>query len=189
MQTNIDFTTQQYEVAAFIMFQHNGQVRKYTGDPYWMHPMDVATTFAQYDNTAGGIEIALCHDLLEDTACSSLELFHFLTTMDYSMELAGFICKGVEELTDVYTKEAFPEYNRKKRKQLEAERLATISSVAQSVKYADFLDNTKSIVENDPHFAKIYLKEKQVALSYMDKGNTALRQLCESQLTKNKALI
>ena len=61
---------------------------------------------------------------------------------------------------------------------MEAIRMGRISPRAQTIKYADLLDNGKDILVNDPKFAEVYLKEKKVILKYMNKGNKTLYQKC-----------
>ena len=68
------------------------------------------------------------------------------------------------------------------RKANEAIRLGTISDIAQNVKFADLIDNTISIVRHDKGFAKVYLKEKERALIYMQGGNAMLRTMCQLSL-------
>jgi hypothetical protein len=41
---------------------------------------------------------------------------------------------------------------------------------------ADLIDNTKSIVEFDPNFAIVYLKEKQLLLEVLTKGDATLHK-------------
>src|SRR5690606_31052242 len=130
------------------------------------------------------IEIALCHDLLEGTSCTYDELYQFLQSNSYSKEEAQKICKVVEELTDVYVKEGYPQWNRKVRKGKEAERLSRISTLGQSIKYADMIDNTISIVENDRQFAKVYLREAVDIMDGMRKGNINLLMDCCYSLKK-----
>ena len=65
----------------------------------------------------------------------------------------------VVELTDVYTKAAYPRWNRRKRKRKESERIQKTSSDSQTIKYADIIDNCKEIVEHDPDFAGLFLME------------------------------
>lgn len=55
--------------------------------------------------------------------------------------------------------------------------MSKISVNSQSIKYCDLIDNTKSIVQHDPGFAKVYLKEKFDLLQAMDKGNNDLFNL------------
>lgn len=121
-----------------------------------------------------GIEIALCHDLFEDTKCTPFQLMTFMMESGYSKTEAENTWTGVHELTDVYTPETFPELNRSYRKLLEAKRLAQISPLSQSVKYADLIDNTASIVKYDKGFAKKYLPEKIEILNSMRAGNIHL---------------
>ncbi len=133
-----------------------------------------------------GIEIALCHDLLEDTTCTYERLYGFLLANGYSEEEATQVADGVVELTDVFVKENYPEWNRKTRKQKEAERLSRISPLAQSVKYADLIDNNLSIVEHSSSFAKTYLREKVEILDGMRLGNIHL--LIEACAVLNEGL-
>jgi hypothetical protein len=66
----------------------------------------------------------------------------------------------VLEVTDVYTTDAYSHLNRKARKELGTARLATVSAEAKLIKLADIADNTSSIVERDPGFARVNLAEK-----------------------------
>jgi hypothetical protein len=80
----------------------------------------------------------------------------------------------VIELTDVYVKKDFPKLNRRVRKNKESVRLAHISPDAQTIKYADILDNVSEITKHDPDFAKVFLFECRDNLKKMNKGNAAL---------------
>ena len=65
--------------------------------------------------------------------------------------------------------------NRAERKRLEAIRLGSISDRAQTIKYADFLNNGEDILVQDPKFAKVYIREVAHDLEGMTR-NPALRQ-------------
>lgn len=142
---------------------HAGQVRKYTGEAYVEHTIAVAKAVevkARHDSLSlDAIEwmvtAAILHDVLEDTAITYTALLH---------AFGGVVANVVLELTDVYTPEAFPNLNRAIRKDLEAKRLGGVSSFAKRVKHEDIAENTASIVEHDPSFAKMYLKEKEAVL-------------------------
>ena len=82
----------------------------------------------------------------------------------------------VVELTDVYTKTAHPRWNRRKRKAKEAERIQKTSGDSQTGKYADIIDNCREIVEQDPDFAQVFLRECRALLRVMPKGNETLYQ-------------
>lgn len=167
----------QLQLLEFVKQQHGEQVRKYIGTPYWEHPLSVAKRVTAYEPTYG-IEVALCHDLFEDTPCTFDQLFNKMIEIGYTREFSYDVGQYVKELTDVFTKENFPYLNRKKRKISEAKRLGQASSVAQTVKYADLIDNTSSIVEHDPNFAKTYLAEKKDLLDEMKSGNKELYAEC-----------
>lgn len=156
----------------FVSMKHEGQVRKYTGEPYFNHVYNVSQIAKKYAEL--GEEIGLCHDLFEDTDCGDGELAMFLIHNWYYSFEAEFIVRSVFSLTDQYTHEAYPHVNREGRKMLEIERLSTISPIAQTVKYADIIDNCSTIFEHDPNFAKVYMKEKQDLLNVMREGNVDL---------------
>ena len=179
-------TGKQHIVLQFVKASHGDQKRKYTGEPYWNHVYSVAEIISDYEPK--GIEIALCHDLFEDTEVQMPELLGFLIHSGYSNEDALFIVSGVNDLTDVFTKENYPTLNRKERKKLESERLGKVAGLSQSIKYADLMDNTVSIVEYDKGFAKVYLSEKIQMLNQMRAGNFALLEKCKSQIKKSQNL-
>jgi guanosine-3',5'-bis(diphosphate) 3'-pyrophosphohydrolase len=175
-------TEKQEKLLDFVKGKHDGQKRKYTGNPYWNHLVHVAEIVNKYNPNL--IEIALCHDILEDTNCKEGELAKQLLDIGYDSLDIITITDSVIELTDKYTKDNYPNLNRGKRKLLEAKRLGSISYYSQTVKYADLIDNTKSITKYDHKFAKIYLKEKENTLRVMRNGDERLLEICEKQLYK-----
>ena len=150
------------------------QVRKYTGEPYHYHPIEVANLYYEFCDDGFGIEIALCHDLIEDTIVTEQFLYEALLAFGYIESVADAIVIGVVELTDVFTKENYPELNRKARKAGERERQARISELSQTIKYCDNINNAYSIVVRDEGFAKVYMAEIRENLKTMNKGNETL---------------
>jgi len=167
----------------FVKTKHKDQKRKYTGEPYFNHLHNVAEIVSVHE--MGCIEIALCHDLFEDTDCTFNELYKKLTDIGYDRKTSYDICSCVNELTDVFTSEDYPHLNRGKRKENEANRLGKISRISQTVKYADLIDNSSSITEHDKDFAKVYLKEKEAILKVMNQGNQILFTICKKILEKS----
>lgn len=159
----------------YVRFFHRGQRRKYADEYYYHHPVRVAEAADKYYPESCGYEVGLCHDLLEDTKCTSDKLGMFLYLLGYDVVETQLIVEGVIDLTDVYTKENFPGLNRGRRKQMEAVRLSKCSKFSQTIKFCDFEDNTSSIVSTAPKFAKVYLKEKRYALNLMVLGDQDLR--------------
>lgn len=177
-------TEKQEQLFEFVKFKHGQQIRKYTNEPYYNHLYNVAKIVSEHEENC--IEIALCHDLFEDTNCDFNELYKKMISIGYEAKQAYNICSCVTELTDVFTKEKFPYLNRTDRKRNESIRLSKISTISQSVKYADLIDNTESITKHDKEFSKIYLKEKEDVLKLMNKGNSFLYYKCEGILNINK---
>lgn len=177
-------TEQQQKVFDLAKKAHKGQVRKYTGEPYYNHLINVAEIVHPYDGeNMFLVEIALLHDILEDTDMTNPELMIAVYAFDYGLSEAGYIVSCVQQLTDSFTKEAYPDLNRSERKLKEIERLGKNSfKSSQTVKYADLIDNTKSIVEHDRSFAEVYIKEKRQMLENIRNGNLDLFVKCYQSL-------
>jgi (p)ppGpp synthase/HD superfamily hydrolase len=150
------------------MFAHGahfavGQLRKYTNEPYIVHPAEVASIVATVpDATEEMLAAAWLHDVVEDTGVT-LDQVHLLFGAD--------VAKLVFWLTDVSKPE---DGNRAARKAIDRAHIAAAPAAAQTVKLADLISNTKSIVAHDPEFAKVYLEEKRLLLEVMTKGHPAL---------------
>ena len=157
--------------------KHKGQKRKYTGDEYIEHPKQVAEKLRESGASEEHIIAALLHDTVEDTET---------TIEEVRKEFGDKVANLVEELTDIYTKEAHPDKNRKARKKAEAERLSKASPEAQTIKLADMINNTSSIVENDEKFGKVYIEEAEALLAALTKGDKALQKELREVLDKAK---
>lgn len=152
---------------------HGEQKRKYTQEKYIRHPERVMKICSKYNPQLPVLSAALLHDVLEDTPVTREELEHFLLNiMDKNAAVESTTL--VIDLTDIYTKDNFPQFNRKERKKLEAERLHKADPKAQTIKYADLIDNSLDIAQNDPDFARVFLREAKLLLNNMDKGNRSL---------------
>lgn len=143
---------------------HSGQRRKYTNDPYICHPLDVVQILTQHGHTDPVmLAAAAMHDVLEDTAVTAEDLRKWYGVPDEVVDL-------VEELTEPQV-----EGNRATRKAAEAIRLSTVSAEAQTIKCADMISNTQSIVKYDPGFARVYLQEKLDVLKRMKAAEYTIR--------------
>lgn len=174
----MDLSDKQWDLFDFVKEQHADQQRKYSGQPYWTHLLSVAHIVSSYESRHFEIEIALCHDLLEDTPCTEKMLGDYLLSLGYDKLSRGIILQGVTDLTDKFTAAAYPKFNRKMRKGFEAQRLWKIKPFSQTVKYADIIDNTPSILENDKGFARIYLREVDSYIWRINSGNKELYKRC-----------
>jgi len=163
------------DIKQFAERAHGNQLRKYSPERYIVHPVRVMDTCRQYDPRLPVLAAALLHDVLEDTDINEYGLKLFL---DKVMEpaQANRTLELVKELTDVFTKEDFPLWNRKKRKTNELERIWGTSPAAQTIKYADILDNTKEIAIEDPDFAPRFLSECLAILKTAQMGHPDLHR-------------
>ena len=141
---------------------HKGQMRKYSGMPYIVHPIEVATIVQSVDHTDEMIAAALLHDVVEDTE---------YTVADISKEVSPKVAELVEGLTDVSKPE---DGNRKTRKAMDKDHLAKQSAEVQTIKLADVISNSQDIKANDPSFAKVYIEEMKALLEVLDKGDKTL---------------
>ncbi|WP_052465132.1 hypothetical protein [Geoalkalibacter subterraneus] len=93
-------------------------------------------------------------------------------TLDEVERVFGFeVASLVEMLTDVSRP---GDGNRATRKAIDRAHTAKASPQAQTIKLADLIDNSRSIVERDPGFAKVYLKEKSLLLEVLQQGDPKL---------------
>lgn len=143
-----------------------GQKRKYTGEPYIVHPLAVAGLVATVPGaTQEMIAAALLHDVVEDTG----------TPLSSIRERFGTeVDRIVDGLSDMQTK---ADGNRKTRKARECAKLGAADWAIQTVKLADLISNTASIVALDPQFAVTYLEEKDALLRVMTKGDRGLHAM------------
>lgn len=161
-------------VKKFASTAHAKQTRRYSDDPYIVHPIRVMERCSQVTNEPAVLAAALLHDVLEDTAVTQHELAEFLHAHT-DAQTATQTLLYVEELTDIFIKSTHPRFNRKQRKIKEAERLSRVSKQAQTIKYADIIDNT-DVALHEPDFAVVYLKEALHLLAVMTNGEHDLRQ-------------
>jgi hypothetical protein len=84
-------------------------------------------------------------------------------------------------LTDVSRPE---DGNRAARKAIDLAHTAKASPAAKTIKLADLIDNTRSIVERDPDFAKVYLQEKARLLEVLQEGDPTLMAMAREYLPK-----
>lgn len=146
----------------FAVCAHRKQTRKYTGEPYHNHVLNVAKILTAYGATRDVIVAGLLHDVLEDTD----------VTADEMRAIFGDdVTNLVLEVTDVSRPS---DGNRATRKRIDLEHLAKSSPEGATIKLADLIHNTGDIVAGDAKFAAVYLDEKAALLDVLKHGNKHL---------------
>lgn len=153
---------------------HGQQLRKYTGERYIAHPVRVMQTVGEYNDDICVLAAALLHDVLEDTPVKAHEMEIVLLQVLEPSDVRK-VLQLVTELTDIFVKKDFPKLSRRARKAKEAQRLSSVSRDAQSIKYADIIDNVTDIVSQDADFAGVFIREAQDSLRVMKNGDAVLR--------------
>lgn len=160
----------------FSRIAHKGQKRKYTGEDYVWHPIEVArimTSFAT-EYTEDMLIAAILHDTIEDT------------NAEYDDILTAFgkhVADMVNDLTDV---SHAGDGVRWVRKEIDREHTAKASPQAKTIKLADLISNSSSILEHDVEFAKVYIKEKELLLEVLTEGDSTLYGIAKDIVTLSK---
>lgn len=160
----------------FATLSHEGQTRKYTGDPYIIHCAEVAGIVASLPHTfhhplATGAEMvatAWLHDVTEDCGAPVASLRAM-----FGPVVAG----GVLLLSDLEK-----DGNRAARKTAQRARLAEAPAWVQSVKCADVISNGRSIRTHDAAFWLTYRSECRLLLDAMLAAHPTLRTMAREVL-------
>jgi len=147
----------------FAKGHHEGQLRKYTGEPYIEHPISVAKIVSSVTEDVEVICAAILHDVLEDTNAK----YEDLINRGFGWSIANMVL----ELTDVSKPS---DGNRSIRKAIDRMHLAKASKRSKTVKLADMIDNSCSIVVHDPNFAVVYMREMKLLLPHIKDGDISL---------------
>lgn len=142
-----------------------GQTRKYSGEPYIVHPLHVMHILSRYSSqpvSAAMLAAAACHDCVEDT---------HVTLDQIKAELGSEVAELVNWLTNV----SKPEHgNRRVRKALDLAHTQAAPAHAKSIKCADLISNAVSITNHDPGFARVWLREMEQILDVCQDADPAL---------------
>ncbi|MGB8665106.1 MAG: HD domain-containing protein [Serratia inhibens] len=138
------------------------QRRKYTNDPYIVHPQAVMEIVSSVPHSEAMLAAAWLHDTVEDTPT---------TLGDIATHFGPQVAELVGMLTNV---SGAGGGNRFERKNRDRRHSAGASPQAKTIKLADLIDNTRSLLEYDSHFARTYLIEKQRLLEVLTEGDPTL---------------
>lgn len=138
------------------------QKRKYTGEPYFWHPMAVGSIVWGVYADENMLAAAYLHDCVEDTGVT-ISTIENLFGEDVATLVSG--------LTDISKPS---DGNRAERKRIDREHTAQQSPRCKTIKLADLIHNSQSILSYDKEFAKIYILEKELLLTVLTEGDSRL---------------
>ena len=163
------------KIAAFADKAHGNQQRKYKEERYIEHPLRVMRICKSHNYPLPVLAAAILHDVLEDTTTTAKQIQEFLLTIMNEAD-TNHTLDLVIQLTDIYTKHQYPKFNRRRRKAWEADRLESTSAEAQTIKYADIIDNAHEIAQHGDDFTPVFLRECRMLIQKMKEGDTNLRE-------------
>lgn len=156
---------------------HEGQKRKYTGEPYIKHPEDVyilVSWLIEKENWESELALNVCcaawlHDVIEDCP--------YIAEQEILDAVGPEVLVLVKELTNPSKGVKAPRFIRK---QMDRYHLAVVSKEAKIIKLADRICNLRDIEKADKDFIVLYTAESRALLE-------VLRGVCpilEDQLQK-----
>lgn len=166
-----------YRAMIFARKVHATQRRKYTNNPYTDHLAEVAgiAMSVGWHNATIHPDVMMAtawlHDCREDQGITGEEI---------ESRFGMAVAVGVALLSD------FEKGNRADRKAAGRVRLASAPGWVQTIKCADLISNTSSIVQHDPKFATVYLEEKRLLLDVMTKADPRLLEIAREQSGTHK---
>ena len=155
--------------------KHKGQVRKYTGEPYFEHCEAVMNLVREFmhrheelfpEDREAALAACLLHDTVEDTTA----------TLEDIQELFG---ETVARYVYFLTKAPDCAGNRATRKSIYAAQLSFAPEVVRMIKFFDMYHNHLSIREHDPKFWELFKTETQkmfIAMNINDLYGGALHR-------------
>jgi (p)ppGpp synthase/HD superfamily hydrolase len=181
------------EACEFSHFHHDAvkQVREGTGEPYIVHPIEVATIVHAMGHECEyppewidvAVVAALLHDTIEDTQCT----YNLIES-----KFGSVVRDTVFWLTDVVGK---PKGNRRVRKELEKVRLMAAPGRVKFVKCCDIIANASTVLDDKPASAMLFLTEKMALLetfvhyNRMHKGVDNMGKLDKVMLAKCRSVL
>lgn len=160
------------QAAGFAKKAHESidQRRKYSNEPYIIHPEAVAELVTTVTDDVEMICAAWLHDVVEDTP---------FTLADIHSNFGSGIADLVDDLTDPAERS---DGNRATRIAINYKHTAQASVRAKTVKLADVIHNLTGIVECDVKFAWKFVQEKKQLLEVLKVGDKHLFKMADAMV-------
>ncbi len=154
-----------------------GQKRKYTGQPYIVHPSAVADILKKHAHEDNVVAAAYLHDVVEDTPVGLAEI-----EAEFGPEIADL----VRQVTQVSKAE---DGNRKLRKALDRDHYSMGTPGGQSIKLADIIHNIQDIVPYDTGFGRKWVEEAEDLVRVLTKGDAELHSIATRLIEEAKIVL
>jgi (p)ppGpp synthase/HD superfamily hydrolase len=138
----------------FAKIAHEGQKRKFSGNPYYKHPVRVAETLESVGATEEAVLAGYLHDVVEDTSYDIADVAE-----RFGPEVASIVLEMTndEERVDEVGKTEYMKH-----------KMVGMSDEALLVKLADRLDNTSDFDTASDSFASRYAEETGAVLDHLE---------------------
>jgi len=156
--------------ALFAERSHLGQTRKYTGEPYFVHPQRVAEAGRRKGLPSYAIAALYLHDVIEDCKVTRDEIVLLFPNKEFGEKVATI----VDGLTNKSKK--VPNTNREQRKAMDHERLSKESKEVKICKLLDRLDNISDMGGCKDDFRFKYARETLDLLKAVGDGDEELKK-------------
>lgn len=144
-----------------------GQLRKYSGEPYFNHPKAIALRMLADGYGAQIVAAALLHDVVEDTDITEAFLRRHFDPLGYTevVDIVMQVTKPSEDMTE-------PRAIRKHRDHLH---YASGDWRGQTLKCYDLNHNGQTLLADDPKFASVWFNEATQLLGMLDKAHQRIK--------------
>src|SRR6185295_3061134 len=151
----------------FAAVAHDGQRRKWGGEPYIMHPMRVAGRVTLLEGASEEmVAAAWLHDVVEDCGVSIESLRE---------QFGSIVARYVAELTSASKAAPYVDLSREDRKEVDRAALAKACDESKRIKLCDRLDNVSGLPGcTDKKWASLYLDESSLLLEAIGGCDAAL---------------
>lgn len=155
------------EAVEFATLAHGDQKRKYTFEPYMVHPLRVAQRAWERGIGIEAVIGAILHDVVEDTD---------LCLVDIEIAFGPTVAAVVHGLTEASLGlKGQPEWNRAARKELDLVKLSEQPAVIQNLKMLDLIDNLSTVPPSDG-FLDRFMEEAKELVSGMEDADFDLAE-------------
>lgn len=155
---------------------HEGQVRKYTGRPYFDHPARVAAAVAcLHDATENMVAAAFLHDVLEDVH----DVPRAVVEQEILESTNNRVLSLVSWLTNSSTGLDLP---RAHKKQMDFDRLLHAPEEAKRIKMLDRLDNLQEMGNAPDDFRRMYAEESKLLLDAIRDADWMLALVVDQEI-------